>query len=223
MRARRPEVASVHRCPMCRLHRSLCICALVPTVVTRTRVVLVVHQLELRKPTNTGRLVARCLPNSAVLLRGGGAPADPSAAWGGDRAPVLLYPDRQARPIDQWRASSDPITLIVPDGTWRQAARARRRIPGLVDIPCAHLPEAASSYRLRQAARPGRLSTMEAVACALGALEGPEVEEQLIHILRVMIDRTLWTNGRLTAEQVTGGIPEGAVSHDPLSGSAATR
>jgi DTW domain-containing protein YfiP len=220
MRGRRPEVASVRRCPMCLLHRSLCICALVPTVATRTRVVLVVHQLELRKPTNTGRLAARCLPNSAVLLRGGGAPADPSAAWAADPFPVLLYPERDARPADQWRDSPVPITLIVPDGTWRQAARARRRIPGLARIPSVQLPAAASAYRLRQAVRPGRLSTMEAVACALGALEGPEVEAQLIHILRVMVDRTLWTNGRLSSDQVTGGIPEGAVSHDPLSGTA---
>jgi DTW domain-containing protein YfiP len=218
VRARRPELALLRRCQSCLLHRSLCICALIPSIATRTRVVLIVHQLELRKPTNTGRLAARCLPNSAVLLRGGGAPADPSAAWAADPLPILLFPDREARPIDEWRDSPTPITLIVPDGTWRQASRARRRIPGLARVPCATLPAASSSYRLRQAVRPGRLSTMEAVAWALGALEGPAVEDALIHMLRVMVDRTLWTNGRLSAGEVTGGIPPGAVSHDPLSG-----
>ena len=52
------------------MHRSLCICALLPRLATRTRVVLVVHQLEANKPTNTGLLAARCLANSTVVYRG---------------------------------------------------------------------------------------------------------------------------------------------------------
>ena len=58
------------RCPDCRLHRSVCICALLPRIQTRTRLVLVLHQLEARKPTNTGLVAARCLTNSAVVYRG---------------------------------------------------------------------------------------------------------------------------------------------------------
>ena len=38
---------------------------------------------------------------------------------------------------------------------------------------------------------------------------------QLEYIFRVMVDRTLWTNGRLPTHAVTGGIPSGAESHDP--------
>ena len=222
MRARQPLVAQLRRCPACRLHRSMCLCALIPRVLTRTRVVLVMHQLELNKPTNTGRLALRCLPNSEVLVRGlphpGVAPAEaPSLA-----AAVVLFPHADAQPLERWRSSPVPVTLIVPDGTWRQAARARRRVPGLAELPCARLPvnAPASSYRLRQATRPGRLSTLEAIARALGILEGPAVEEALSHIHRVMVDRTLWTNGRLPTAAVTGGSPAGVRSHDPLSGAA---
>jgi DTW domain-containing protein YfiP len=220
MRARQPELARIRRCPSCCLHRSLCICALIPTIATRTRVVLVIHQLELNKPTNTGRLAVRCLPNSELLVRGLSKEALPAArepAWiAGPR--LLLYPHADAQPIERWRDSEEPLTLVVPDGTWRQAARARRRVPGLADVPCVALPSVVSGYRLRQATRPGRLSTLEAIARALEILEGPAVSEQLEHIHRVMIDRTLWTNGRLATEAVTGGIPPGVQSHDPLSG-----
>jgi DTW domain-containing protein YfiP len=52
------------------MHRTLCICALLPTLSTRTRVVLLLHQLELHKPTNTGVIAARCLTNSAIVYRG---------------------------------------------------------------------------------------------------------------------------------------------------------
>jgi DTW domain-containing protein YfiP len=191
----------------------------VPRLELRTRVVLLVHQLELRKPTNTGRLAARCLPGSTMVVRGG--PALPSdAAWVEAAAPVLLFPDGDAQPLERWRDSPDPVTLLVPDGTWRQAARTRRRLPGLLALPCAALPAPAPSvYRLRSA-RPGRLSTMEAITRALGILEGPDVEAALLHILQVMIDRMLWSNGRLPGDSVTGGVPVGAVSHDPLSGAA---
>jgi DTW domain-containing protein YfiP len=216
MRARDPELARLRRCPDCYLHRSLCLCALVPRVPTRTRVVLVMHQLELNKPTNTGRLAVRCLPNSEVLVRGREADHRVPAIFPG--IPLLLFPHAGGEPLERWRDSEQPVTLIVPDGTWRQAARVRRRVPGLDAIPCVALPPRASGYRLRQSARPGRLSTMEAIARALGVLEGTAVEEPLSHLHQVMVDRTLWTNGRLSAEAVTGGIPAGVQSHDPLSG-----
>ena len=32
-----------------------------------------------------------------------------------------------------------------------------------------------------------------------------------------MTERTLWSNGRLATADVTGGIPAGVQSHDPLS------
>jgi DTW domain-containing protein YfiP len=202
------------------MHRTLCICALIPRLITRTRLVLILHQLEHRKTTNTGRLAARCLINSQVtgthLVTPGAAPSE---AWlDDDRQPLLLFPHAEARPLEDWAGSPRPITLVVPDGTWRQANKARRRLEGLGQLPCVKLPEdgARSDYQLRHDARPDHLATIEAVAVAMGILEGPEVRQQLQHIFRVMVDRTLWTNGRIAAHAVTGGIPAGVRSHDPL-------
>jgi DTW domain-containing protein YfiP len=186
-------------------------------------VVLVLHQLEARKPTNTGLVAVRCLANSAVVYRGrppAEAEGQPVESWPPGVQPLLLYPDEEAAPIDAWRNAPGPLVLIVPDGTWRQAARARVRLPPLGlggAIPCVALPEArAAGRRLRTPARPERLATLEAIALALGILEGPDVETALMHVFRVMTERTLWTNGRLAAGAVTGGIPEGAKPHDPL-------
>jgi DTW domain-containing protein YfiP len=216
------------------MHRSLCICGLIQPIATRTRVVLLLHQLEQEKPTNTGRLAARCLSNSVLIEPGDPAEADtarhpdrgPAPAPEGGRRPawdtpgadaLLLFPHPEARPLENWRDSARPVVLVVPDGTWRQAKKARRRIAGLEQLPCAILPAAGpSSYRLRQAARPDRLATIEALARAMGILEGPEVQRHLEHIFRVMVDRTLWTNGRISTAAVTGGIPFGVQSHDPM-------
>ena len=70
---------------------------------------------------------------------------------------------------------------------------------------------------MRTPTAPARLATLEAVAHALGILEGPEVERALLRVYRIMTERTLWSNGRISAADVTGGIPAGVQSHDPLS------
>src|SRR4051794_6610235 len=116
------------RCRLCRMHEALCVCALVPRLETRTRVVLVIHRYEARKPTNSGLLGARCLVNSEVLVRGG--LDQPRLAEDAERQPLLLFPHEKAVPIGEYASSPRPVTLIVPDGTWRQASKVPNRLPG---------------------------------------------------------------------------------------------
>jgi DTW domain-containing protein len=203
------------------MHGSLCVCALIPRVVTRTRLVLVIHRIEARKPSNTGRLAAECLPNSEVWVRGHAeapsAPLDVDAASDA----VFLFPHEGARSLVEFAGSRRPITLIVPDGTWRQASKVRQRVPGLRDIPCVSLPpDAPSIYRLRAEAHDHGLATIEAIARAMGILEGVHVRRALEHVFRAMVERTLWARGEIATENVTGGVPEGAMRHDPRSGLA---
>lgn len=212
---RRTPEAEARRCPECRLARAACLCGLIPRVETRTRVVLILHQLELRKTTNTGRLALRCLPNGEVVIRGDStrarsprwraAPAlstsgvSPSSAteqppvdWTAHGDPVLLFPHEDARPIEEWRDNARPVTLIVPDGTWPQGQRVRHRIAGLDRVPCATISRSAPSrYRLRTTADPRRVSTLEAIAEALGALEGDAPRDALLGIFEVMVARVL--------------------------------
>jgi DTW domain-containing protein YfiP len=219
------------------MHVSLCICALLPRLETRTRVVLLLHQLEVGKPTNTGVVAARCLVNSAIVYRGrapghddepgldADAPGDSieeQAAHLAAQIPVgtraaFLFPHESAQSLEACRDADVPTTLVVPDGTWRQASRARSRLADALRWPCVSLASTGrEGTRLRAALRPSRLATIEAVAHALGVLEGAAIEDALLHVFRVMTDRTLWSNGRLAREAVTGGVPDGARSHDPL-------
>jgi len=203
------------------MHRSLCICALLPRLPTRTRVVVIIHQLELSKPTNTGVVAARCLENARVVYRGRGPDDQPGADLreivSGPARSVVLFPHPDATPLEALRGRGEDVQLVVPDGTWSQAARMRRRLEVLGGLPCVALPaRAGTADRLRAAPRPDRLATLEALAVALGILEGPAVEEALLRVYRTMAERTLWTNGRIKAQDVTGGIPAGVRSHDPL-------
>lgn len=206
------------RCASCKMHQSLCICGLVTRRETRTRLVVVMHRAEERKSTNTGALAARCIARSEIIVRGHEDRRWTFVAEPGTQ-PVLLFPHEDAAPISRFAGAERPITLVVPDGTWRQASKVRARVPGLRDIPCVRLPrESPSIYRLRAEAHDDRLSTIEAVARAMGLLEGAHVRRFIEHVFRAMVERTLWAKGALDDDDVTGGIPRGVMRHDPNSG-----
>jgi DTW domain-containing protein YfiP len=204
------------------MHESLCLCSLIPRLETRTRLVLFIHRREDRKSTNTGRLATECLANSEVIVRGHADEPSPPFAWRPGSQPVFLFPYEGAAPLAQFALSSSmPLTLIVPDGTWRQAAKVRNRVPALCDVPCVSLPkDEPSIYRLRTESHEDGLATMEAIARGMGIIEGPHVRRALEHVFRTMVERTLWARGRIATAEVTGGVPDGAMRHDPRSGLA---
>lgn len=198
------------------MHETLCICALVPHLETRTRLQLIVHYREESKPTNTGQLATRCLQRSTISIVGDRERPLVLAPVTDGEQPVLLFPADDAVPITQFAASERPVVLIVPDGNWRQASKMRKRIPGLADVPCVTLPDAGpGNYRLRAELRAGGLSTFEAIARALGILEGPQIEAAMLAVFQVMVERTLWLRGALSDAEVTGGIPETAIARNP--------
>jgi DTW domain-containing protein YfiP len=193
----------------------LCVCRLmpVPRIATRTRLVLIIHRDEERKPTNTGRLAAECLANSETIVRGHESRPTPPFLCPPGTKPLFLFPHEEAVTLTDIAIPADPVTLIVPDGNWRQASKVRNRVPGLRDVRCVSLPIGAPSmYRLRTEAHEGGLATMEAIARAMGLLEGEPgtcVQHALEFVFRAMVDRTLWSRGALRTADVTGGIPDG--------------
>ncbi len=208
------------RCELCALHQSLCICAFVPKIEAASRLCLVMHRDEARKPTNTGRLAARCLLGSEVLIHGReGERVEAPWLAGGDQnisGGFLLYPGDDAEPLSTAHLTNGPIRLVVPDGTWRQAAKMTKRIPWIADLPRVTLPPGAETrYQLRSEPKDGGLATMEAITRAFAILEGEAVEAQLSEIFRRMVDRTLYSRGQIRREEVYGGVPEGVERHKP--------
>ena len=190
----------------------LCVCALIPDpkLKTRTRLVLFIHRFEDRKPTNTGRLASECLENSEVIVRG--EPGQPDAPYipTAESDSLLLFPSPDATPLAEHAQSSRPVTLIVPDGSWRQASKVRNRVPGMREIPCVWLPQdVASTYRLRHEAHPTGLATIEAIARAFEILEGgergTEVRGLMERVFNAMVERTLWSRGQLKTEELQYG------------------
>lgn len=170
---------------------------------TQTRVVLITHYREDRRTTNTGRLATQCLANAEVVVRGhrDAAPeAHAPLALPAGYQPLLLYPAADAHVLAPRRPDAPPVVLIVPDGNWRQASKVRHRQPGLAEVPCVTLPPGPpTAYHLRHEPKAGGLATMEAIARALGVLEGPAgpaVQAGLERVFAAMVAHTLRTRGR---------------------------
>ncbi len=201
------------------MHATLCICALVPRLRTRTRLTVLVHYREARKPSNSGQLAARCLERSTIELVGQKDKLIEPPHVGDDEIPLLMFPHDDAVSLEQFAASDKPIALFVPDGNWRQASKMRRRGPGLGAMQCVVLPHTGpTEYRLRAEPRAGGLATMEAIARAMRILEGdagPATEAALLEVFRIMVERTLWFRGKLRTGEVAGGIPPAALEQDP--------
>jgi DTW domain-containing protein YfiP len=183
------------RCEGCGLRGAACLCGEVVARPVRTSVVLLTHRAERRKSTNTGRLVALALKGAEVRLRGE-QEAPPRAPLPEGRR-LLLFPDPEARVVSPEDGRGGPVVLVVPDGNWSQARRIARRDPDAQGAEPVKLPPGGPSrYGLRRAPREGTVSTIEAVARALGLLEGADVEEELMAILDVFVRRTQEAAGR---------------------------
>ena len=163
-----------------------------------TRIALVQHCREVRNPSNTGRLARLMFPNRRQYERGHrGAPADLSDLNEPGRRLWVLYPSDDAEVLsrDLVDENDRPITLAVPDGTWAQTRRAVRRESVLREARHVSPPPGPPTrYRLRSEHVSGGLATAEAVARALGVIEGVAVQRALealfeSHVERVLIER----------------------------------
>jgi tRNA pseudouridine65 synthase len=185
------------------MHVALCLCAQIPTLALATRIVLVMHHREHTKTTASGLLALRALPNSELQLHGvRDAALDLAALHGGDRRVMVLFPSAEAPPLTAALLAADPrpVTLVVPDGSWRQASRAVRRIPGLERAERVGLVAGPpSQYGLRHEPKAGGLATFEAIARALGVLESHAVQARLEALFARMVEGTLSTRGRPVA------------------------
>ncbi len=160
-------------CLRCRRPKSVCFCALVPSIPTRTRVVFLQHPRERTVAVGTCRMAHLALPNSELHV-GVSFDADPrvqelAAAPAGET--VVLFPGEKS--VDASLLGSHPRTLVVIDGTWIQAQKVLERNRLLRSLPrLSFTPERPGNYRIRREPDEQSLSTIEAVAGVLGRLEG---------------------------------------------------
>jgi DTW domain-containing protein YfiP len=205
------------------MYQPLCLCAHIPVFKLNTKLIIVMHWREQKLTTNTGSLACLALSNSEIHLRG--LPGKPFLSEDllslGESAAILFPSENSSIELNEEFVQnlSRPLTLIVPDGSWRQAKKVALREKALEKLPRLTLPAGPpSTYRLRHSSHEKNLSTFEAIARAIGILEGKEIQEKLEQLFLMMVERILWSRGNLAASKCTTGIPEEAFELSRLAG-----
>ena len=162
---------------------------------------LIFHVNELKRSSNTGRLALRALVNSEMRVRGETKEALDLSDLLTDRyRTFLFYPSDDAVELNNELVAQDrrPIQLIVPDGSWRQAGKVQFRHHELKDVLRVKIgtPD-ISKFHLRAQHRPEGMATLQAVAHALGVIEGDLVKAQLMKLYQAKVERTLIGRGLL--------------------------
>ncbi|MFJ2449412.1 tRNA-uridine aminocarboxypropyltransferase [Pseudomonas sp. NPDC087626] len=189
------------QCPRCLRPQTHCLCPLIPSLDSRTRVLLLQHPSEVNHALNTARLAALGLNNAQLVV--GEVFEDLSELLNQPGyCARLLFPADDAQPLQTYGSSQEPMLLVVPDGTWRKARKMLHLNPLLAALPRVTLAEGGvSRYRLRKAPGPGALSTVEAIVQALQVLEAPSSFEPLLKPFEALIEGQIAAMGLETYQK----------------------
>jgi len=188
-----PGAQAVADCQRCQKPLPLCICDSVTPIQNRLSLLILQHPQEQDRTLGTARLTAQHFANAVVkvglswpsLAKALGRPvADPSR-WAvlylGSAKAAALDPGREIIALNRkgeiaenQRAIIERIQgVLLLDGTWSQAKALWWRNPWMLKCQRVILgPKHASAYgELRREPRRDGLSTLEAAATLIGALE----------------------------------------------------
>ena len=193
------------QCPRCLRPTTHCLCALIPSLHSRTRVLLLQHPSEVNHALNTARLAALGLVNTQLVVGEVFENLQTLLNPPGYQA-RLLFPGEEAQSLQTYSPSDEPLLLVVPDGTWRKARKLLHLNPLLAALPRVTLAAGAvSRYRLRKAPGPGALSTVEAIVQALQVLEAPQSFDPLLRPFEALIDGQIAAMGEEVFQRNHGG------------------
>ena len=186
---------SVKRCSQCFLGEFACLCPWQVTSSLHIDIILIYHRTEVCRPTNTGRLIADMFPQQTYAFCWDRLSPDPellAILQDSARDVFLLFPVDQEqfpeRPVySPKHVLANPpnrlgqrLTLVLFDGTWRQASRMFRASAWLKPYACLQLDTLKSGeYQVRKAHSENQLSTAEAASQAILEL-GDEPNARLL-------------------------------------------
>jgi DTW domain-containing protein YfiP len=133
------------------------------------------HRDEVYKSTNSGRLIADLFPDNTVAYLWSRTEPEPQLLahlHNPKRQLRLLFPESSAMLTEENTESfidNRPLTVVLIDGTWKQAGRIVRLSPWLSHLPRMSIQADAeqSGLYIRKALHSHQLSTAQSAACVL--------------------------------------------------------
>ncbi|MGL5359720.1 MAG: tRNA-uridine aminocarboxypropyltransferase [Shewanella sp.] len=177
-------------CCRCGYPHNACLCPCIQTIAPKTQLVVLQHPSEVSHKKNSVRVLSLVVPEVQVFVGEGAADFSPLrdylACCG--KPIYLVYPSAQSVSIADTQIERDVVLLLL-DGTWRKAFKMLQLNPWLSEYPALHLAEGyATRYKIRKSRRTDSLSTLEASAYMLKALDSELNVEPLIAAFEGMVE-----------------------------------
>ena len=156
------------RCGRCQLPPRWCICAGLRAVESPVKVDVLMHHMEVWRPSSTGHLIHRVVASASLHLYRRERPLEPESIRQPGRTLLVLHPLGEPLTEVEIAAPSD-LQVLLLDGTWRQAGDMMRAVEPLgrkVRLPVV----GESRYWLRTQAGETQFCTVEALMFLLSAL-----------------------------------------------------
>ncbi|MCH1930002.1 DTW domain-containing protein [Shewanella sp. A25] len=177
-------------CPTCHYPLTACLCASVQPIYPKTRLYVLQHPTEVEHKKNSVRVLSLVVPDTQVFV---GETEDDfdvlKVELERSGKPIyLVYPSEASIDIEVQPMDADCILLLL-DGTWRKAFKMFQLNPWLAKYPAVRLGEHyGSRYKIRKSSRSDSLSTLEASAFMLSALDGQLKIEPLLNAFDAMVE-----------------------------------
>lgn len=164
------------------------------------------HPSEVGHAKNTVRLLKLVMPQMKIYV--GEAATDfieLQHYLAAQTKPIyVVYPNEHSQTVAEAGASEAAIIILV-DGTWRKAYRMLQLNPWLLNYPSLHLEcEDESQYVIRKAKRSDSLSTLEAAAYTLVALNPAADIAPIFAVFNAMVQHKLTAMPVLVRERYNG-------------------
>jgi len=144
------------------------------------------HPSEVKAAKNTARICKLCIPELNIWVgesEGDFLPLSESLKKENAKV-VLLYPSDESIDISTFisknsRSSASSFRVLLIDGTWKKAYKIMQLNPWLKELTAIKLEDIKSGYDIRKSPSENALSTLEALAHTLKAIE-PEVNTRTL-------------------------------------------
>ncbi len=180
------------RCPACRLPPRWCICAAHRPLALPLAVDVLMHYCEQYRPSSTGHLVKRLLPDTSLFIGGGGRALERDRIVRPGRELWILHPQGELPPAD---ATPQTTQVLLIDGSWKQASDLLRDLAGwgrTVRLPMS----GESRFQLRAQQADHQFSTIESLLFLLVRFDLLEAHAELRRQFELHVFAGLLSRGR---------------------------
>lgn len=170
-------------CLRCRRRIRTCVCHLIKSFETNSRVIILMHPMEYKKEkVGTGRFCHLILQNSELLV---GVDFDRDERFqellhDPEYQSYVLYPGKSSLDLaeDELLKENKKKQFFLIDGTWPCAKKMMKLTTSLHSLPRVSFQQKKeSAFIIKHQPMPGCLSTVESVTILLSELERMKIED----------------------------------------------